>query len=618
MCGISGIFHFSNTKPVNQAQLRDMTDALALRGPDDSGFYVNKNIGLGHRRLAIIDTSDAGHQPFISENKRYAMVFNGEIYNFKSFYPDLKAQGIQIKTKSDTEILLHLFELFGIKMLHRLNGMFAIAIWDNFEKKLTLIRDRMGVKPLYYCIYNQSIFFASEQKALFSAGISLIISPSGLQEYIFNRFVAGENTIYDNIFKLLSGHYMEVFENGKVNTTKWWHLASEIQNHQTISNPVEWFQETFDASIKMRMISDVPVGVLLSGGLDSASVLNSIYRQQYTEIQTYNIGFTQSQHNESHLARQLANEYKYGFNTIELDQKNLFQKLVQATISQDEPLMHLNEPHLLAISEMAKSKVKVLLSGEGADELMGGYVRYKALKNKSILNVLHGLSFMTNVIKNPRYQKLIRYASLHNNNDLLMFNGSNLYPKDIHKAFGIAGNPANEYRKKILDEAAILYPKSLQRQALFFDQHTYLCSLLDRNDRCTMGASIECREPFLDQRLVAGLGTLEDKWLFSGKKGKFVLWKSVENKLPNNILNFKKIGLSVPWNDYLTLNSDFREELNLFRKSDIFRLPYLETINANELVNQVLKGNQNIIQYIMPLFMMHVWHKNYVQKSFID
>ena len=616
MCGINGIYSFNKSETINQIQLCKMRDALVLRGPDDAGFFIEKNIGLGHRRLSIIDTSSAGHQPFLSVSGRYAMVFNGEIYNFKEFYAELLAKGISIKTHSDTEVLMHLFSLYGTKMLNRLNGMFAIAIWDKLEKKLTLIRDRMGVKPLYYSIQNEKLFFASEQKALFSAGLPLKIAENGLQEYVFNRFVAGEKTMYENVFKLLPGHFMEIHENGKIETTKWWHLSSEIQNHDPIKNPTDWFQETFDESIKLRMVADVPVGVLLSGGLDSSSVLNSVFRQDFRDIQTYNIGFSQSVHNESHLAKNLAKSYNFGFNSIELQGQHLFEKLIQATVNQDEPLMHLNEPHLLAVSEMAKPRVKVLLSGEGADELMGGYVRYKALKNKSILQVLNGLSYFENIIKKPRYQKLIRYASLKNDQDLIMFNGSNFYPKDISKHFGISLTPENHYRKKILTEAAVLYPNNLRRQALFFDQHTYMCSLLDRNDRCTMGASIECREPFLDQRLLAGLGTLDDKWLFSGKKGKFVLWKSMEKQLPSEILNFKKVGLSTPWNDYLTQIPAFQNELQLFATSEIFKIPYLETIDSKELVKQYLNGNKSLITYIMPLFMMHIWHKNYVQKTF--
>ena len=192
MCGINGIFHL-NYKQVDQNQLIKMRDILEHRGPDDAGFYINNNIGLGHRRLSIIDTSSAGHQPFISDNGRYSMVFNGEIYNYQSFIPELRNKGITLKSSSDTEVLLHLFELYGMEMLHRLNGMFAFAIWDNHEKKLTLCRDRMGVKPLYYCIYHGTLYFASEQKAIFAAGVPIEISENGMEEYIFNRFVAGED-----------------------------------------------------------------------------------------------------------------------------------------------------------------------------------------------------------------------------------------------------------------------------------------------------------------------------------------------------------------------------------------------------------------------------------------
>jgi asparagine synthase (glutamine-hydrolysing) len=613
MCGINGILHFSNQK-IDQKVLCQMRDALQHRGPDDAGIFIDNNLGLGHRRLSILDVSSAGHQPFISENQRFAMVFNGEIYNFKDFYAEIKSQNINIKTKSDTEILMILFELYGISMLNRLNGMFAIAIWDRQDKKLILIRDRMGVKPLYYAFYNQSIYFASEQKALFTAGIQLQIAESGLQEYVFNRFVAGENTLYKNIHKILPGHVMEINNNGQNATKKWWHLADEIKSHHPIKNPVTWYRETFDASIKLRMVSDVPVGIMLSGGLDSSSVLASLYAQKFSKIQTYTIGFEETEHDESFLAKKLTEQFDYGFNKLILQDDDLFQKLVQATFNQDEPLMHLNEPHLLAISELAKPKVKVLLSGEGADELMGGYVRYKALKNKNLLHVIGALSGISKFTKNPRYDKLFRYASLKNDADLITFNGSNLYPKDIHKEFGIQEAPQNDYRNQILAEAKTLYPNNLQRQALFFDQHTYLCSLLDRNDRCTMGASIECREPFLDPRLIVGLGTLPNQWLFTGKKGKYVQLKAMENRLPSQILNFKKMGLSTPWMNYLTKNERFVDEVENFRKSPIFNLPYLENINQNELVKQLKQKNGQIIPYIVPLFMMHIWYKNYVEK----
>ena len=210
--------------------------------------------------------------------------------------------------------------------------------------------------------------------------------------------------------------------------------------------------------------------------------------------------------------------------------------------------------------------------------------------------------------------KLVRYSSIKNEADLIIYNGCSIYPNDINQFYGPSKKPDNEYRYKIVKEAQELYPKSLQRQALYFDQHTYLCSLLDRNDRCTMGASIECREPFLDQRLIIGLGTVEDKMLFSGKKGKFILKSVMENKLPKEILNFKKIGLSSPWENYLVSSKKFRDEMQSFAKSDIFNFPFLSNLNGVKIVEQVEKGNKQIIPYILPIFMLHIWQKYYFKK----
>ena len=602
------------SKIIDERVLTKMRDILEHRGPDDKGLFIENNLGFGHKRLSIIDVSSAGHQPFFSDDNRYAMVFNGEIYNYKEFYPDLIAKGFDIKTSSDTEVLIKLFEIYGTKMLGRLNGMFAIAIWDKLEKKLTLIRDRMGVKPLYYSLFNETLYFASEQKALFVAGVPLKIDENGMQEFIFNRFVAGEKTMYQNVQKLLPGHFMCIHESGKIENQKWWNLKTEIQNQEKIKNPVDWFRETFDESVKLRMVSDVPVGVLLSGGLDSSSIAASLKHQNFENINTFNIGFKEKEHNESYLAEMYSKKLGYNFHTMQLENKNLFDKLLQSTFFLDEPLTHLSDPHILAVSELAQSKVKVLLSGEGADELMGGYVRYKALKNPSLLQLVSKIGSFGNFSKNPRYDKLIRYSNLANDNELVMFNGSNIYPNDISKKFGLNDKPINNYRNSILEEARILYPKNLRRQALYFDQHTYLCSLLDRNDRCTMGASIECREPFLDPKLIIGLGSLDDKWLFSGKKGKFVLKTAMQERLPEEILNFKKIGLSVPWGNYLMQNESFKDEMNQFSKSDLFKIPYLENIKIENLLEKFMKGEKQLAQFILPLFMMHIWKKNYVNQ----
>jgi asparagine synthase (glutamine-hydrolysing) len=614
MCGINGILHLQSQKKVDERILTKMRDSLEHRGPDDKGLFIENNIGLGHRRLSILDVTSAGHQPYLSEDGRYAMVFNGAIFNFKEFYPELKSNGFDIRSNSDTEVLLKLFQLHGLKMLNRLNGMFTFVIWDKKEKKLTAVRDRMGVKPLYYSFYNETFYFASEQKALFTAGVPLKMAQDGLEEYIFNRFVAGENTLYENIKKILPGHIMTIDESGKTSTEKWWNLKAEIENQPKIKDPLEWFKETFDDSVKLRMTSDVPVGVLLSGGLDSSSILASLHHQNYKDIQNFNIGFKEKVHNESHLAKMTAQKFGYGFHSMQLENKDLYDQLLRSTYLQDEPIMHLSEPHLLAVSQMAKPSVKVLLSGEGADELMGGYVRYKALEYPSLLSSIATIGSMDPFSKKPRFEKLTRYAQIKKKSDLVIYNGCNIYPNDIAKTFGIHTPPKNEYRKQIYKEAKSLYPNNPRRQALYFDQHTYLCSLLDRNDRCMMGSSIECRQPFLDPRLIVGLGSLDDKWLFTGKKGKFILKSAMTERLPQEILNFKKVGLSAPWGDYIIKSPAFKEEFEAFSKSDLFQIPYFENINITKLVQSLQKGDTKMTAYIMPLFMMHIWLKNYANK----
>jgi len=582
MCGINGILHLNNQRKINQRVLIKMGNTLEHRGPDEKALYVDNNVGLGHRRLSIIDISDAGNQSFFLDNGRYIMILNGEIFNFKDFYPELKSKGFEIKTSPDKEVLRQLFQLYGLKMLNRLNGFFAFVIWDKLEKKLTIARDRMGVNPFYYTFYDDSFYFASEQKVLFTAGIRLKISQDGLEDYIFKRFVAGDDTLCENIKKLLSGHSMTIEENGKIEIQKWWDLKAEIQNYKTIQNPAAWFKETFDDSARLIMISDVSVGIMLNGGLYSSSILATLNSQDFKKIQTFNVGFTENFHNEAHLAKLMSEKCNYDFKTTQLNNQMLFDKLVEATYFQDEPLMHLSEPHILTIAQMAKPKVKVLLFGEGANELMSGYTRYKTLQYPFLLKSLNTFSEMNYLPQKPRIEKLLRYSKIDNYDHFVVYNDSTLYQDDIAKTFGISNQPKKNYRNQILLEAKELYPYNYKRQTLYFDQHTYPSSLLDRNNRCTMGASVECREPFLDSRLIIGLVTLEDKWLFTGKKGKYVQNMAMQDRLPKEILNFKKNGSSATWGDYIIKNPAFKDEMTSFAGKDLFKMSFFENIKINK------------------------------------
>lgn len=613
MCGINGILHFSGQN-VQEDMLLKMRDVLVHRGPDDAGIHIDKSLGFGHRRLSIIDTSSAGQQPFFSKDRRYCIIFNGEIYNYQSFYKEIEAKGLDIRSATDTEVLLKLFKLYGMDFLHRLKGMFAFAIWDSLERRLYLARDRMGVKPLYYAFYNNSLYFASEQKALFAAGVPAELEEEGLSEYFYNRFVAGENTLFKRVKKILPGHYITIELDGYVKYTRWWHLKERIENFPHIANPKKWFEETFFESVRYRMVSDVPVGVLLSGGLDSSAIAGSLYTQDFKNINTFTIAFDEAEHNEAHLAKNLTRRFGYNYHQVTLDNNSFFEYLTQAIYFNDEPLMHLNEPHLLAVAKLAQQNVKVLLSGEGSDELMGGYLRYKPLQQPNLLKVLSGLNVMGYFIKNQRYKKLLRYATIDHKSDLVLFNSSNIFPKDNAQFLSGVSYPDNYYRKTILAEAKELYPNNLRRQALYLDQHTYLCSLLDRNDRCTMGASVECREPFLDEELIAGLGTLPDNWLFTGSKGKYILKKTMQNILPAAVLNFKKVGLSAPWDLYLQNIPEMRAELEALRTSAIFEWELLENIDISKLLDQYRAGMKHLLPYVKTLLLLHMWHAYYFKQ----
>ncbi|TAD84769.1 MAG: asparagine synthase (glutamine-hydrolyzing), partial [Bacteroidetes bacterium] len=535
---------------------------------------------------------------------------NGEIYNYLELRRELGEE--RFRTSSDTEVILRAYERWGESCVDRLRGMFAFAIWDSKERELFVARDRMGVKPFYYTVQNQSFYFASEPKAIFGADIGLAVNEDNIFEYLACRFVGGEETLFKSIKRLLPGHSLTIKQDGTTTTNRWWNLSDAIQQRSNTVQPENWFGTAFDNSVALRMISDVPVGVLLSGGLDSGSIVASLNAQSFKDIETFTIGFSKKEHDETAMARLLTDTYGYKFNPLRLEEEDLHTHFVSATWFCDEPLVHLNEPHLLAIARHAKQKVTVLLSGEGADEMLGGYVRYKPLKYHRWLKYI-GTMVKFGLLKGERWRKLERYAQLDSNDALLMYNASNFFPAEIKSVYNIEDSSGLNYRRSVLQEADSLYPNDVQRQALYFDQHLYLCSLLDRNDRTTMGASIECREPFLDPQLLLGAGRLPSNQLFSGKKGKYILRQAMMNRLPAETLNFRKIGFSVPWGQYLKTNPFFKHELVEMQRSDLFTHRFLEHINPGQLLYQFNRGNDALLPFILPLLSLFVWHKYYAE-----
>ena len=611
MCGIAGIINFTD-ELVKEDMLYRMGEAIKHRGPDDSGVWTNGKVGFAHQRLSIIDTSKDGHQPMHSSDKRYSIIFNGEIYNHNEFRAELKAKGFNFKSTSDTEVLLYMYMTYGASMLHRLNGMFAFAIWDEQKKELFVARDRFGVKPLYYYLDINKFIFASESKAIFATGVAKEINSANINEWLMYRYVAGENTLYKGIHKLLPGHTAIIKPNGHFRDTRWYHLGDRILSHAKINNPKNWFEETFHQSVKYRMMADVPVGVLLSGGLDSSSITASLKLSGFKDISTFNIGFKDYVNNESDIAQQFSRSLNYPFHSIKLEGNELYNTLIQSIHHLDEPLVHMNDPQILAISSYAKKHVKVLLSGEGADEVIGGYVRYKAFRCIGLRNqIYYTLKLTPEKYKNNRLKKLERYLKIGGLNQLIMGNASNYFESDFDELGINYLGISNDYRSRIMQEARLVFPNNPTKQLLYYDQHTYLQSLNERNDSATMAAGIECREPFQDYRIVEGIGTLNTNWLTAGKKGKKILFETMKHHLPENITSFRKIGLSVPWIKQIKESESLSELWNSFVISHKFNQEILDKVDLKPAIASINKGeSSHYEQLVLQYFMYYIWTTN--------
>ncbi len=616
MCGLCGIVYSDHELVASEETLIAMRDALAHRGPDDAGHYIAPGVALASRRLAILDLSERGHMPMSSPDGRYWMVYNGEIYNYRELRLALEAHRHKFRSNTDTEVLLYLFIEEGPSMLERLNGMFAFAIWDAQERELFIARDRLGVKPLYYAALSGGLYFASEEKALFAAGVQAQFDEQCWEELLCFRYTAGEQTPFIGVKRLLPGHYL-TWRNGAIRIARWWNLGNKAQpvHGNSAGDLIEWFRGTFDSSVNLRRISDVPVGVLLSGGLDSSSVAASLASQTGSNIATFTVRFEEAGYDEGPLARQLTEKWRLDYHELQVAPSDLMGKIQQASWLNDEPLAHGNDLHLLSISEYAKQKVTVLLSGEGADELLGGYVRYRPLQHPELLK-LAGLFFPTPStlpFSNRRLQKLARFLTLGSIDRFVLFNACDLLPTELDM-FSRPINTEFTHRKTVLAEAKSLYPGEPLRQAMYSDQHTFLCSILDRNDRMTMGASIECRVPFLDYRLVEKLAAMPSSKLLSKTQSKHLLRKSVGDRLPEAIQKGRKWGFGVPWHRYFREVPEFRELITNLPVLDPVREGPFVTAKLKTIIAEFLSGDNRHEPLIRQLVMITIWYQTYFSR----
>jgi asparagine synthase (glutamine-hydrolysing) len=617
MCGIVGAVCAGEAPPLSEAVLLRMRDALVHRGPDDAGHHLGPGVALGSRRLAILDLSERGHMPMSAADGRYWMVYNGEVYNYRELRGPLEARGVRFRSNTDTEVLLALYLESGPAMLDRLNGMFALAVWDARERALFVARDRLGVKPVYYAQRGDTLLFASEEKALFAAGVAPEFDPGTWDELLRFNYVAGERTPFAGVRRLLPGHWLR-WRDGTVTTRRWWSLAERVAARR--GTPADrpshaWFRETFDSAVDLRRISDVPVGVLLSGGLDSSSVAASLAAQVGGGIASFTVRFEDDPfYDEGPLARLVADRWQLERHELNVPAGDLLARLERAAWFNDEPLAHYSDLHIGAIAAFAKPRVTVLLSGEGADETLGGYVRYWPLRHRALLAAARAVvPALARVSNAGRLRKLHRMLGLGGTDRLVLFNASNVFPDDL-AALGMDGGGEFAFREQVVREAAAVYPGEPARQAMYSDLHTFLCSLLDRNDRQTMGASIECRVPFLDYRLVEGLAALPSSSLLRGRRGKRLLLDAVGERLPEGIRRARKWGFSVPWARYLREQPALRSLVAGLPDTGVVRDGPFDRRRLRGVVDDFLAGTRSREALVVALFMVGLWHDAYQRR----
>jgi asparagine synthase (glutamine-hydrolysing) len=566
MCGISGIaFSSRSGRDVNEVLLVRMRDVLRHRGPDDAGLFIEGSVGIAHRRLSIVDLT-MGHQPMPNEDGSLQIVFNGEIYNHADHRPDLEARGHVFATHSDTESILHLYEEYGKRCVDHLRGMFAFAIWNRRTKELFIARDRFGVKPLYYVhTADGSFFFASEIKALLAAdALRPELNYAALPDYLANHATSDDTTLFAGVRRLLPGHTL-LWQDGKVQIERYWDArpGEFAEGHsRSVTEYVDEWRELFRTFVKLRLMADVPLGVFLSGGIDSSAIVSVMSQMVAEPIKTFSVAFDAPEANELEYARVVARAFGTDHHEVIVQPADFAAALPHLIWHEDEPLAHPSSVALYFVSQLAQRHVKVVLSGEGSDELLAGYNRYRTtLLNLSAGKIYH--QFTTEAIRrfvrcaanrlapHSLRSKLPRtFLWLSPDVGALYFDNFAVFPSYMQREL---------FSKELRDRIGQINPyagmlsyfdadpsSTLLQRLLYADLKTYLHELLMKQDQMSMAASIESRVPFLDHKLVEFSTALPDRLKLRGWTTKYVLREAMKTLLPETILNRPKMGFPVP------------------------------------------------------------------------
>jgi len=573
MCGIAGLLYRDASRPCSSETIVAMRDVMPYRGPDDAGLHIDGPLGFGFRRLSIIDLG-GGHQPMTDARGSLWIIFNGEIYNYRDARAELIKKGYTFRTQSDTEVILQLYADRGERCVEALNGMFAFAIWDAERKSLFIARDRMGVKPLYYAETPQAFVFASEIKSLFASDL---IAPQcreeALAEYLIFRQVVGDDTLFRGVKNLPPGCTMTVCD-GRSTVKRYWSPRPSAEPLRlSAEDAVRQFSELLEDSVRLRLISDVPVGTFCSGGVDSSLVTAVAARLKGDNVDTYSIGFSESDYDESQYALMVSQHCKtnhHQLNVGNVEYAELFPRMVWHN---DEPLDFANSVHIYALSRLAKERVTVVLTGEGSDELFAGYPRYRipglARGYRAVPSPLRRLA--ATVTGDSRLAKLDRFAAV-SDDETLLYNSSYLRPEVVSELSPYHSRPDFAFREKCLEAGERLALDPVGRVSLL-DQETFLVSILNRQDKMSMAASIESRVPFMDYRMVEFANRLPTSHKIVNGSGKAIVKAVARTVLPHAIVNRRKSGFGVPLAAWFRASNGMGEHLERLAESsaaDIF------------------------------------------------
>ncbi len=601
MCGITGLYLTGS--PVDAAVLTRMRDIVSHRGPDDADNHVEGPLGLGHRRLSIIDLG-TGHQPMHTADGRFTIVFNGEIYNYRELRRQLEALGVAFRTQSDTEVILELHRQRGDDAVGLLNGIFAYALWDRAERRLLVTRDRAGIKPLYYAQTGRGFVFGSEIKSLFESDIvPRQRNDSHVAEYLVFRDVAGTETLYDGVLMLAPGHRIVVEQGRAAEPVAYWRPGQAVAPYSgAYRDAVDELDAALGAAVRRQMIADVPLGTFCSGGIDSSLVTAIAARHADARINTYSVGFEEPGYDESRYARIAAEACGSDHHELRVTEARFAELLPRLIWHNDLPLHFANSIHIFALSELARERVTVVLTGEGADELFYGYPRYYLPRVAAALDGLPGplrrtLKAAAGAMSDPRWRKLAAGAGM-TPADRLLLNSAVVDPAAIGIDAAHASGRSRWSQRRALAAGAA--------DASALDFRTYLVSILNRQDKMSMATSLEARVPFLDNEIIDFAAGLPLAFKQTLRHRKRVLKDVARRYLPAEIVDRRKSGFGVPLAGWMRRNGPVSALLDRVAGSARLR-DYLPGIQLSSLMQEHRNGAVDHSELLWGVLNLGLW-----------